>query len=216
MKTLPTLNVDNFYTIVQLSNGSLINIHIYDTLGQERFNSINESYYKKGEAVLLVYDISSKSSFERIKNYYVNKIKASCEKDIPILLLANKTDLEDKREVSKEEGMALAIQENYEFQESSCQKNLNVAGAFVSLIERWNFENQKKMNNTPNKSSKIVKSNILQKTMTEMNLENEMKKCNTERKRSQSTFIENKRGKRESIKLTKGKAKKSNHKKRCC
>ena len=216
MKTLPTLNVDNFYTIVQLSNGSLINIHIYDTLGQERYNSINESYYRKGEAVLLVYDISCKSSFERIKNYYVNKIKASCEKDIPILLLANKTDLEDKREVSKEEGMALAIQENYEFQESSCQKNLNVAGAFVSLIERWNFENQKKMNNTPNKSSKIVKSNILQKTMTEMNLENEMKKCNTERKRSQSTFIENKRGKGESIKLTKGKVKKSNHKKRCC
>ncbi len=214
MDTLPTMNVDNFYTIVQLSDGSLINIHIYDTLGQERFNSINESYYKKGEAVLLVYDISRKSSFDRIKNYYVKKIKESCEADIPILLLANKTDLEDQRKVSKEEGMALAIQENYEFQESSCQNNLNVAGAFVALIERWNFENQKKMKNTPKKCSKIVKSNILIKSMTEMNLENEMKNYNTERKRCQSTFIENK--KNEKIKLTKSKAKKSKKKKNCC
>ncbi len=135
MNTLPTLNVDNFYTIVQLSDGSLINIHIYDTLGQERFNSINESYYKKGEAVLLVYDISRKSSFDRIKNYYVKKIKESCEADIPILLLANKTDLEDKREVQTEEVAKKAEQYKVAFCETSALKGKNIEKAFDTLVE---------------------------------------------------------------------------------
>ena len=116
---------------------------ILDTAGQERFNSLSLSYYKRADAILLVYDISSKSSFDRIKKFYVPKIKENCKKDIPILLLGNKTDKENKRQVSCEEGMALALEENYEFKESSCLKNINVVEAFESLIERWNFESHK-------------------------------------------------------------------------
>ena len=115
--------------MIQLSDGSLINCQIYDTLGQEKYTSIIESYYRKADAALLVYDISNKKSFEKIKNYYIEAINENCKKDIPIILLGNKADLENEREISKEEGMLLAKQEDYEFDECSCLKNINVASA---------------------------------------------------------------------------------------
>ena len=128
---------------------------IYDTAGQERFDSLNFTYYKKADAILLVYDISEKRSFDKIKNFYAEKIKDCCKKDIPILLLGNKTDKENERQVTYEEGIALALKENYEFKESSCLQNINVAGSFENLIERWNFDYQKILRiNSENNSQK--------------------------------------------------------------
>jgi small GTP-binding protein len=129
-----------------LSDGSVVNCLIYDTAGQERFNSINETYYKKADAVLLVYDITNKESFELIRNYYCPKIKEFCRKKIPIILLGNKTDLEKERVISMEDGIALSVEYKFKFCQTSCLKNENVADAFEALIELWNFENQNKIN----------------------------------------------------------------------
>jgi small GTP-binding protein len=128
----------------QLSDGSVVNCLIYDTAGQERYNSINESYYQKADAVLLVYDISNRKSFEQIKNYYCPKIEENCKKNIPIILLGNKADKENQRVVSIEEGAALAVEHKFKFKETSCLKNENVADAFEALIEIWNVEYHKK------------------------------------------------------------------------
>ena len=117
---------------------------MYDTGGQERFNAINESYYRKADAILLIYDITQRNSFATIKEYYCPKIKDLCKVDIPIILLGNKADLEDKREVTIDEGAGLALERNLKFKETSCLKNENVADAFEALIELWNFENHKK------------------------------------------------------------------------
>ena len=116
---------------------------IYDTNGQEKFNAINKSYYKNADAILLVYDISKRLSFNKIKDYYCNEIKEIFGDNIPIILLGNKTDLVDQRQVSQEEGVALAVSHNYKFQETSALKNENVTDAFEALIELWNFEYQK-------------------------------------------------------------------------
>ncbi len=64
----------------QLSDDSVVNCLIYDTAGQEGYNSINESYYQKAETILLVYDISNRKSFEQIKNYYYPKIEKTVKK----------------------------------------------------------------------------------------------------------------------------------------
>jgi Ras-related protein Rab-1A len=111
-----------------------------DTAGQERFKSINTSYYRKADCCLLVYDISNKYSFEQLKDYFIETIKEKCKKNIQIILLGNKTDLEDKRQVSSEEGANLALLNNYIFLETSCLKNENVADAFETLIEITNRE----------------------------------------------------------------------------
>ena len=171
MNTLTTVcGADQSYRAFQLWDGSIINCMILDTAGQERFNSLSLSYYKKADVVLLVYDISNKSTFDKIKNYYVQKIKDNCKKDIPILLLGNKTDQENEREVSCEEGMALALKEKYEFKESSCLKNKNVAGAFESLIEKWNFENHKALQNKSKNNSVFDLELNLKTNLSERNI----------------------------------------------
>ena len=139
-----TMGLDIVPKSFQLSDGSVVSTLIYDTCGQERFNSINESYYKKADAILLVYDISVRKSFDVIKEYYCPNIKKLCKKDIPIMLLGNKADKKNLREIKTEEGIKLAVQEHYRFKETSCLKNENVADAFEALIEMWNIESQKK------------------------------------------------------------------------
>ena len=125
-----------------MSDGSVVNVLIYDTGGQEKFKSINKSYYKEANAILLVYDISNHLSFDEIRDYYCNEIQEICPNNIPVILLGNKTDLdlEGKREVKQEEGVALAVSHNYKFMETSAKENENVADAFEALIELWNVE----------------------------------------------------------------------------
>ena len=129
---------------IQLSDDSVVNCLIYDTPGGERYNSMNESYYQKADSVLLVYDISNRKSFEQVKNYYCPKIKENYKKKVPIILLGNKGDKEDHREVSIEEGKELAFKQKFAFKEISCLQNENVADAFGALIEMWNVEYHKK------------------------------------------------------------------------
>ena len=68
-------------------------------------------------------DISDKYSFDQLKDYFIETIKEKCKKNIQIILLGNKTDLEDKRQVSPEEGANLALLNNYIFLETSRLKN---------------------------------------------------------------------------------------------
>ena len=153
MIRLNTTGVDFYPKSFQLADGSVVSALIYDTGGQERYKAINTSYYRAANAILLVYDVTNRTSFDDIKNYYCNKIKELCEKNIPIILLGNKTDMEDEREVSQEEGIELARSNKYIFKETSCVKNENVADAFEALIELWNAENQKKHSSKTRRNS---------------------------------------------------------------
>ncbi len=94
MLTMATLGYDSFNKAFLLSDGSIVACHIKDTSGKERFKSLGISYYRDADAVLLVYDISERRSFESIKKYFIPHIKEYCKKDIIILLLGNKADKE--------------------------------------------------------------------------------------------------------------------------
>ena len=84
-----------------------IRIQIWDTAGQEAFRSITRSYYKNSTCALIVYDITSRKSFEDI-TIWLKECKDMCYKDILILLIGNKNDLEGRRAVSTEEGKKFA------------------------------------------------------------------------------------------------------------
>ena len=79
-----------------------MNVKILDTGGQEIFKAINKQYYQKADCCLLVYDITNESSFKEIKNYYINEIKNECIKNVKVILLGNKTDLEEQRIINLE------------------------------------------------------------------------------------------------------------------
>ena len=163
--------------------------------------------------LLLVYDISDRNSFEKIKRVYAQEIKDKCKEDLPILLLGNKTDRENLRKISSEEGMTLALEENYEFQESCCINNINVVGAFEILIERWNFENHKKQGQIKRKNS----DPHLKKKLSKNKLGNKLKKVNTERSKSIANSNENEEMEdTKSIKLDKENHKRKFKKKKKC
>ena len=181
MDAIMTMSFDSINKSFQLSDGSIVTCHINDTAGQERFRALGFKYYINADAVLLVYDISKKSSFEDIKNYYIPQIKDKCKKDIIILLLGNKSDKENERQVSIDEGISLASQEKYEFKETSCLHNINVAGAFEYLVEKWNYLNQKKQRNSfkrTNTSQGDIKQKKINRTNSVQNINEEPKNTN--------------------------------------
>ena len=137
-----------------------MNIHIMDTCGQERYNSLCERYYKKADGVLLIYDITNIASFNKIKNYYVEKIRDNCKVGIPILLLGNKTDLKDDREVDIGEAIDIANNGDYIYKETSCLRNENVADAFETIVEILNFDNKKNIKKRHPSKEDIKKKNL--------------------------------------------------------
>ena len=151
----------NYFSTYKLSDGSLVNVNIQDTAGQEKFKAVSESYYRKADCCLLVYDITNRKSFDEVKDYYNENIKEKCKKKIKVILLGNKTDLEDKRKVQPEEGAGLALENDYIFMETSCLKNANVSDAFETLIEITNIESKK--NKDSRKGLQLKKENIKRK-----------------------------------------------------
>ncbi len=107
-----------------------------DTAGQERFKSINKSYLKNADCCLLVYDISKRNTFIECQTYFNEIIKEECQKNIPVIVLGNKTDLEKERQVSSDEGSDFSLENKYIFMETSCLKNEKVSDAFATLIEK--------------------------------------------------------------------------------
>ena len=151
----------NYFSTYKLSDGSLVNVNIQDTAGQEKFKAVSESYYRKADCCLLVYDITNRKSFDEVKDYYNENIKEKCKKKIKVILLGNKTDLEDQRKVQPEEGAGLALENDYIFMETSCLKNANVSDAFETLIEITNIESKK--NKDSRKGLQLKKENIKRK-----------------------------------------------------
>ena len=119
-------------------NGKIIKLQIWDTAGHEAFQSITRSYYKGAVGALLVYDITRRESFNHIIKW-LSEIKENASKDITIILIGNKNDLEKGRQVSFEEGESFAKENNLLFLETSAKTAKNIAEAFnLSAIQILN------------------------------------------------------------------------------
>ncbi|EYB82963.1 hypothetical protein Y032_0346g3146 [Ancylostoma ceylanicum] len=103
-----------------------------DTAGQERFRTITTAYYRGAMGIMLVYDITNEKSFDNIKNW-IRNIEEHASQDVERMIIGNKCDAEDKRQVSRERGQQLAIEYGTKFMETSAKANLNVEEAFFSL-----------------------------------------------------------------------------------
>ena len=110
---------DYYSETYELPDGSFVNCEIMDTGGQEKYDSQNRIYYRRADCCLLVYDITNKSSFQAIENFYIDEINNYCKEEIIVLLVGNKTDLENKRKISSKKGAKLATKYKYCFKETS-------------------------------------------------------------------------------------------------
>ena len=110
-------------------NGKSVKIQIWDTAGQEAFQAITRTYYKGAIGALLVYDITRKETFIHVTKW-LEEVRNNSSKTITVILIGNKKDLEDKRQVSYEEGEAFAKENGLMFLETSAKTAYNVVEAF--------------------------------------------------------------------------------------
>ena len=115
-------------------NNTVFKIEIWDTAGQERYKSITAAYYKGAKGALVVYDITSKISFENIDKWML-EIKEKSSKDLKLMIIGNKSDLKDGRQVSNEEAMRKAKDTGIALMETSALDSTNVKEAFHDLLK---------------------------------------------------------------------------------
>ena len=120
-------------------NNRVFKIEMWDTAGQERYKSITAAYYKGAKGALVVYDITSKISFENLDKWML-EIKEKSSKDLKLMIIGNKCDLKDGRQVSNEEAMRKAKDTGIALMETSALDSTNVKEAFHDLLKEMYIE----------------------------------------------------------------------------
>lgn len=124
-------------------------LDILDTAGQPEFNTMREQYMRKGEGFILCYSITDRRSFDAILTYkkLINQVR--CRDNIPVILVANKCDLHEKRKVSPEEGVSLAQQLKCSFYEASAVTRQYVDDIFLTLVREIRIVEKEEMEDKP-------------------------------------------------------------------
>ncbi|KGU29071.1 Ras-like protein 1 [Candida albicans P34048] len=118
-------------------------LDVLDTAGQEEYSAMREQYMRTGEGFLLVYSINSLNSFQELNSFYDQILRVKDSDNVPVLVVGNKCDLEMERQVSYEDGLALANSFNCPFLETSAKQRINVEEAFYGLVRNINQYNAK-------------------------------------------------------------------------
>lgn len=113
----------------------IVRYDIWDTAGQERFSKILPTYYRNSNAVIIAYDITNYSSFERAKQW-ISDVLENANPDIVIALCGNKIDLEESRKVKSEEASAYSKSIGCLFIEVSAKNNINIINLFEDLAHK--------------------------------------------------------------------------------
>ena len=112
-----------------------VRLILYDTAGQEKFRSLIPMYIREAQIILLIYDITDRESFDSMPKW-IQEVLQVKNSEAVFVLIGNKIDLEDKRQISFEEGKKFAEENNYIFQEVSAKTGDN----FEKLFEVQIFE----------------------------------------------------------------------------
>ena len=128
---LSTIGIDSSTKTITTERGKAT-LQIWDTAGQDRFRSISQSYIRNGDAIILVYDITSDDTFQHVTTW-MDAIHNMAKQDVPIILVGNKTDMENERRITTEEGQKLAEKYKILFKEVSAMTGDGVADAFTML-----------------------------------------------------------------------------------
>lgn len=123
------------HTKTFIHDGQKANLKIWDTAGQERFNAISERHFFRADGALIVFDITSHESYTKVSNL-IKSFKIKSKVNSKIILIGNKSDLEDSRLVNFGEASELAKSENISYIETSAKNGYNIDEAFETLVKQ--------------------------------------------------------------------------------
>ena len=153
---ISTVGIDFFCKTMKLSTGEDITLKFYDTAGQEVYRSISYNLVKSADGIFLLYDITKRKTFDAIYNW-IESIKNIKEDKFPVILIGNKCDIEEERDIDKEEGQKLADENGFPFIETSCKDGINIEESVKLLvsdiIEKKKLERENENNQNVNKES---------------------------------------------------------------
>lgn len=126
-----TIGIDFKVKTVEMG-GKRVKVRIWDTAGQERFRTITDAYYRSADGIVLVYDITSRASFDNVKGW-IRSIENKAQPGTNIILVGNKYDAEDLRQVKAEEGACLGKAYDIEFLETSAKTGYRIKEVFAHI-----------------------------------------------------------------------------------
>jgi Ras-related protein Rab-14 len=129
-----TIGVE-FGTMIVDVNSELVKLQIWDTAGQERFRSVTRGYYRGAAGALLVYDVTRRSTFAHVGSWLADA-RSNTNPHTVMILIGNKCDLDENREVSYEEAAKFAEENNLLFLECSARTGDNVEQAFMNTAQK--------------------------------------------------------------------------------
>ncbi|KAI3990471.1 hypothetical protein MKX01_023251 [Papaver californicum] len=128
---ISTIGVDFKISTLELE-GKTVKLQIWDTAGQERFRTITSSYYRGAHGIIIVYDVTEKESFDNVKQWLI-EIDRYANDTVCKLLVGNKCDLIEEKEVETETAKALADNLGISFLETSAKDSINVEQIFLTM-----------------------------------------------------------------------------------
>ncbi|XP_054620551.1 ras-related protein Rab-42a [Dunckerocampus dactyliophorus] len=129
----PTVGVDFYARSLDIEPGVKIKLQLWDTAGQERFRSITTSYYRNSVGGLLVFDLTSRKSFEHVREWHQEVSEHILPHRMVFILIGHKSDLNKDRRVGRDEAEQLASELGIRYVETSAKCNSNVDRAFELL-----------------------------------------------------------------------------------
>ncbi|XP_026540168.1 ras-related protein Rab-26 isoform X2 [Notechis scutatus] len=138
---ISTVGID-FRNKVLNVDGVKVKLQIWDTAGQERFRSVTHAYYRDAHALLLLYDVTNRASFDNIQAW-LTEIHEYAKQDVVLMLLGNKVDSTQDRVVKREDGEKLAKEYGVPFMETSAKSGLNVDLAFMAIAKELKHRSMK-------------------------------------------------------------------------
>lgn len=126
-----TIGIDFLSKTMYLEDRT-VRLQLWDTAGQERFRSLIPSYIRDSSVAVVTYDVTNRASFLNTSNW-IEDVRSERGPDVVIMLVGNKTDLSDRRQVSVEEGEELAAKEKVMFIETSAKAGYNIKALFRKL-----------------------------------------------------------------------------------
>ena len=154
-----TITVECKSKFLKIDKKLLAKLNIWDTCGSEIFRAVTRQYYRGAHAAIVIFDLTEQKTFNDIKQW-LKDIHNCGDKNIEIIIVGNKLDLDNKRKVTQSQAMNFCREKNYKYIEASAKNGTNILKIFEELTDDLAKNHQKK-------KEKEKKDDYILKTLNE-------------------------------------------------